>query len=97
MTKTAITENWQENRDYELIPQDAGDESAWRIRILTGDHIESIIQYNQIKIDEANGILTFDFELVYSPDSSVTSEDPDLQQAVSHILHSLLMGLLDEH
>lgn len=94
MTKTAITENWQENRDYELIPEADTD---WRIRILTGDHSESIIQYNMIRIDDQNGVLTFEFELVYSPDSGVTSEDPSLQRAASHILHSALMGLLDEH
>jgi hypothetical protein len=90
MTKTAITEAWQENRDYELIPHDNND---WQVRILTGDFIECVIQYGGLSVDESNGMISFDFQLVYTPDSDVTSETVELQTVASNILHSILVGL----
>lgn len=94
MTKTAITEAWQENKQYQLIPQD---ENAWKVRILEGDFIECVISYGKLMIDEQNGMIQFDFTLDYTPDPDVTSEDPELQKVASYILHSILVGAFDEH
>lgn len=94
MTKTAITEAWQENKQYELIP---GDENYWKVRVLEGDFIECVLTYGSISFDEQNHTVKFDFTLDYTPDPDVTSEDPELQKVASYILHSILVGAFDEH
>ena len=93
MTKTPITENWQENRDYELIPHE---ENEWQVRILKGDFIECVIKYGGLSIDESQMLMQFDLSLDFTPDPDVTSETPELQEVAAHILHSILMGLLDK-
>ena len=94
MTKTAITEAWQENKQYELIP---GDHNYWKVRVLEGDFIECVLSYGKIAFDEQNHTIQFDFSLEYTPDNDVTSEDPKLQKVASNILHSILVGAFDEH
>ena len=41
----------KENKDYELIP-DEGD--SWQVRILTGDFIETVVQFNTISFNDSN-------------------------------------------
>jgi hypothetical protein len=94
MTKTPITENWQENRDYELIPHD---ENEWQVRILKGEFIECVIKYGGLSIDEEQMLMKFDLSLDYTPDADVKSEDPALQSVVGKILHSIMVGAFDEH
>ena len=40
----------QENKDYELIPS-PNDSHSWHIRILTGDFVETVIQYGTVSFD----------------------------------------------
>ena len=53
----------QENKTYELIPDDGG--KSWHVRILAGDFIESVIQFGAITIgeeaDDGNHFINFDF------------------------------------
>ena len=92
MVKTAITEQWQEGRDYELIPRE---DDHWHVNILKGDYSSCIISYDKVSIDEQNLLLKFDYTLQYTPVSGITSDDPQLQKVASHILHSILLGVLD--
>lgn len=94
MVKTDITKSWVENVNYELIPKE---DDSWQIRILTGDYEQCILSYGKISINEENQTIKFDYTLDYTPVPGVTSEDLDLQRTASHILHSILMGLLDEN
>lgn len=94
MTKTAITETWKENEQYQLVPN--GDD-AWKVRILEGDYVESVISYGKLSIDEQNSMVTFDFSLDYSPDPDLKSTDAGLQQTAGYILHSILVNAFDEH
>ena len=93
MVKTAISEQWVENQDFELIPRDEND---WHVRILKGDYIECIIRYGSVRFDEENAMMHFDFDLVESTDEEYTTETPDLQRTASHILHSILLGALEK-
>jgi len=93
MVKTAISEQWVENQDFELIPRDEND---WHVRILKGDFIECIIRYGSIRFDEENAMMHFDFDLVESTDEEYTSDTPDLQRTASYILHSILLGALEK-
>ena len=94
MTKTPTTEAWKENEQYQLIP---GDQNYWKVRILEGDFIECVVTYGKISFDEQNHTVKFDFTLDYTPDTDVTSEDPELQKVVGYILHSIMVGAFDEH
>lgn len=93
MVKTAISEQWQEGQDYEFVPRE---EENWHVHILTGDHSSFIISYDRVSIDEKNLTVKFDYKLEYTPVPGVTAEDPDLQKTASHILHSILVGILSK-
>lgn len=93
MVKTTILDQWKENRDYELIPRE---DDHWYVNILTGDYSSCIISFDRVAFDETNLTVKFDYKLEYTPVTGITSEDPDLQKTASHILHSILVGLLDE-
>ena len=94
MTETPVTKAWKENEQYQLIP---GDENYWKVRILEGEFIECVVTYGKISFDERNHTVKFDFTLDYTPDTDVTSEDPELQKVVGYILHSIMVGAFDEH
>ncbi len=94
MTKTPITEAWKENQQYELIP---GEHNNWKVRILEGEYIETVISYGGLSIDETRGIVKFDLNLDYSPVGGITSDDIGLQRVAGHILHSILVNAFDEH
>lgn len=93
MTKTPITEAWQENKQYELIP---GEHNYWKVRILEGDYSQCIFSYGVVQFDEENHTIRFEYNLEYTPVKGITSEDPELQQVASKILHSILMDVFDE-
>lgn len=93
MVKTAISEQWVEGKDYQLIPREDND---WHVRIMSGDFIECVIRYGSIRFDEENAMLHFDFDLVESTDVEYTAETPDLQRAASHILHSILLSAMEK-
>ena len=44
---TQMQNNFQENVDYVLTPL-KDNEDAWGVRFLTGDYIETVVQYNAI-------------------------------------------------
>jgi len=94
VTKTAITEQWVENRDYQLIPKEEDDH--WYIRIQKGTYVECVIRYLKVSFDEENMMLRFDYELVESTDPHFSSEDEELQKVASHILHSVLMSAFSD-
>jgi len=83
----------KENEDYELVP---GVDEHWHIRVKTGDFIESVISFGQIKVDEKADSLKFDFTLHYSPDDDLTVEDYNLQKYAGKILESVLMNNLEK-
>ena len=82
----------EENTDYELIP---GDDDHWHIRIMTGDFIESVISFGQIKVKD-DEFLNFNFTLHYSPDPELTEEDYNLQKYAGKILESVIMKNINE-
>lgn len=85
----------KENIDYELVSSKDGDNS-WNIRFLTGLYIETVVRIGTIKINdeppEDNGDhhMSFDFNLIYSPDAGLTSEDVDLQDVVGDTILSII-------
>lgn len=86
----------KENVDYELVPSEKHEDQAWNVRFLTGDYTETIIQFGAIKIsgenmvkdDEAN--MTFNFDVIYSPDSELTAENNGLQNSAGEVLLDII-------
>jgi translation initiation factor IF-2 len=76
-----------EGQDYELIP--APDE-FWHIRILKGDFIESVVSFDKIHLDPTTDQLKFSFDIIFTPDNDVTTENKDLQILMGSILYNLI-------
>jgi len=93
MTRTPISEKWIENESYELIPEESDD--FWHIRILKGDFSECIIRYGKITFQD-DGIVNFDYNLIYSPIENLDEGNEDLRKDVSHILHSIIVNAISE-
>jgi hypothetical protein len=80
-----------EDIDYELIPcDDVSNEQAWDVRILRGDFIESVIRFGNLKVNEEQGCLNFNFLVVSSPDADVTEDNIELQEYAGVVLESIL-------
>lgn len=79
-----------ELKDYELIPAE-DDEQAWAVRILTGDYVETVLRYGAIGFNqEEEGVMTFNFGVISSPDPDLTSENADLQEYAGDLLQAII-------
>lgn len=85
----------EENIQYELIPS-SDKNDYWWIRIKEGDFIESIISFGQIRVDEKNDCMNFDFNLHYSPDEDLTVDNIELQRYAGKILESVIVNNLND-
>lgn len=82
-----------ENENYELVPVEWSDnEQAWDVRILTGDFLETVVRFGNVAI--AKDRLTFNFKVVYSPDSELSETDTNLQDTVGEILENIIENSL---
>lgn len=81
-----------EGTDYELVPVgESSNEQAWHVRILTGDFVETVVVFGNIKFDGVNDLLRYNFSVVYSPMEGLSSENsPELQLKVTVILQNIL-------
>jgi hypothetical protein len=78
-----------EGIDYELIPSDEH-EQAWNIRILDGNHPETILKYGAIGFNKVKDCMTFNFTVISSPDPDLTSENESLQIEAGEILEDII-------
>ena len=85
----------EENTDYEIIPSHE-DEQAWNVRILKGPFTETVIRYGVIKFNEIPKNMTFNFNLIYSPDSELTTENVDLQDFAGAMLEKIMANGIKE-
>ena len=85
----------EEKVDYEIIPSHE-DEQAWNVRILKGPFTETIIRYGVIKFNEIPKNMSFNFDLIYSPDSELTTENVDLQDFAGAMLEKIMANGIKE-
>ena len=79
-----------ELKDYELIPAE-GDDQAWAVRILTGDYTETVLQFQAISFNRVEeGVMSFNFDVVSSPDSELTVENTELQEYAGDLLQAII-------
>ena len=80
----------EENDTYQLIPNEVNEE-FWSVRILKGMFNETVIRYGNIAFNEvAEGVMSFNFTVESSPDSTITEENEVLQEVAGDILQELL-------
>ena len=79
-----------ELKDYELIPAE-GDDQAWAVRILTGDYTETVLQFRAISFNRVEeGVMSFNFDVISSPDSELTVQDTELQEYAGTLLEAII-------
>jgi len=89
-----------ENKDYELIPDENGDD-VWNVRILEGEFNEVVVRFGSIRIDgknvdnEEDVKLSFDFDVITTPDENLTPENIDLQLFAGDILLSIIESSIE--
>jgi hypothetical protein len=82
------SKNLEENIDYEMIP---GEGENWDIRILTGEFTETVINFKQLQVSEDGEHLTFNFNIISTPDEDLDAEtNTDLQNTAAMVLSNIL-------
>ena len=79
----------EEGVNYEIIP-DKVDEQAWNVRILTGPFTETVLKYGVIKFNEIPKNMSFNFSIIYSPDTELTVDDLRLQDSAGAVLEKIM-------
>ena len=79
----------RENIDYQIIP-DKADEQAWNVRVLRGPYTETVLKYGTVKFNEIPENMSFDFKIVYTPDTELKVSDTRLQDFAGEMLEILL-------
>lgn len=87
----------EENVTFEFIPANDPDDQAWNIRILEGMFNETVIQYGAISLDGtgADKYMSFNFEVIESPDEELNPDNVDLQETAGDILQELLRAAIE--
>lgn len=94
---SSIYRKHKENVTYQLIP---GPDFAqnWHIRILEGNFVETVIEVGTISFNEANdNVLTFNFEIVETPDNSLTVDNIELQVLVGEVLEEIITSSIENN
>lgn len=77
-----------ELKDYELVPSDE-DDQAWNVRLLTGPFNETVLRFGAISLNE-EGVMSFNFHVVTSPDPELTTEAVELQEYAGDLLQAII-------
>tara|TARA_B100001248_G_scaffold9854_1_gene6485 strand:+ start:7579 stop:7887 length:309 start_codon:yes stop_codon:yes gene_type:complete len=86
----------EENKHFEIIP-DHNDENAWNVRILKGPFTETVLKYGVIKFNEIPKNMSFNFNIVYTPDTELTRDDFNLQDFAGALLEKIISnGIKDK-
>jgi len=88
-----IASKLSEDIHYQIIPQEGTDDN-WDVRLIE-DYPETVIRFGNIKLegdgpDDEEGYISFNFEIVFTPDSQLTIEDLTFQQYCGRILNSII-------
>ena len=76
-----------ENVHFEIIPSE--DKHGWNIRILE-EFPETVIAFDVIELVEDEAQISFNFTIIYTPDTDLSVESLPLQEYTGRILTSLL-------
>ena len=79
----------KENKHYEIIP-DKGDDQSWNVRILSGMFTETVLKYGVVKFNGKKKDMTFNFDIVYTPDTELTVSNLKLQEFAGIMLEQIM-------
>jgi hypothetical protein len=90
----------KENVDYELVPSEIA-EDAWSVRFLTGNYTETVVQFGAIRFNDKDvnddGVaMSFNFDIVSTPDESLVVEDISLQKYAGDILLAIIENAISK-
>lgn len=93
---------FKENKDYEFVPAPNTDEDAWCVRILTGAFTETVVQYGTIRFNEndinEDGMeMTFNFDVIETPDPEAIPDNPELQNVVGDMLLQIIENAISNN
>tara|TARA_R100001480_G_scaffold89381_1_gene96294 strand:- start:1322 stop:1636 length:315 start_codon:yes stop_codon:yes gene_type:complete len=86
-----------EDRHYQIIP-DKGDEQAWNVRILSGTFTETVLKFGVVKFNGKgkDKYMSFNFDIVYTPDTELTKENKKLQEFAGIMLEQIMARGIEE-
>jgi hypothetical protein len=85
----------KENEHYEIIP-DKGDDQAWNVRILSGTFTETVLKYGVVKFNGKKKDMTFNFDIVSTPDTELNVSNLELQDFAGMMLEQIMaQGIRD--
>ena len=86
-----------EDKHYQIIP-DKGDEQAWNVRILSGTFTETVLKYGVVKFNGKgkDKYMSFNFEIVYTPDTELTKENLKLKEFAGILLEQVMARGIEE-
>ena len=84
-----------ENKHYEIIP-DKADQQAWNVRILSGTFTETVLKYGVVKFDGKKKNMTFNFDIVYTPDTELDVSNLKLQEFAGMMLEQIMANGIKE-
>ena len=85
----------KENKHYEIIP-DKGDDQAWNVRILSGTFTETVLKYGVVKFDGKKKNMTFNFDIIYTPDTELDVSNLKLQEFAGIMLEQIMANGIKE-
>jgi len=85
----------KEGIDYQIIP-DRNDEQSWNVRILKGIFTETVLKYGTVKFNEIPENMSFDFIIVYTPDTELKVSDEKLQEFAGYMLEKIMAQGIEE-
>ena len=89
LTKQGILSTLSEGVHYEIIPQ-VDDTRGWDVRLLE-EYAETVIRYGNVAFDGKRDALTFNYEIVSSPDPDLEVEtNLTFQEYCGRILSSII-------
>jgi hypothetical protein len=89
LTKQGILSTLSEGVHYEIIPQ-VDDTRGWDVRLLE-EYPETVIRYGNVAFDGKRDALTFNYEIVSSPDPDLEVEtNLTFQEYCGRILSSII-------
>lgn len=83
----------KEDVNFQIVPVD---DTHYHVRLLESPHPETVIRFDVVRVDGQNGTIKFNFTLISSPDTELTTENEELQDYSALILQAILEDSLVE-
>lgn len=83
-----------ENQDYRLLPAENSD--YWNVRIMSGPYLDTLYNYNTLKVTDDGENLAYSVNILETPDPELNTDDPEFQQWTGSILTSIIENALEE-